>query len=255
MSSSNTRVALVTGGGTGIGAAITARLAADGVRVFAVQRTIDEAEEAEQVFKTHPAAEHIHVGAYDLSTGRGCARAVAECVAGFGDLDILVNNAGVTGEAAIGPVATIDDGQIDRIIDTNLKAPLRLARDALHYLIARGGVIVNISSVAEFQAQAEAPAYVASKAGLGGLTRALAYDLGPHGVRVVCVAPGDVATQTSRSPGLQAKRAHVSWGKTTPLGYSAEPEDVANAVRWLVSDNARYITGSTIIIDGGMTSY
>lgn len=249
------RTALVTGGATGIGAAISTRLAAQGLNVFAVQRTETAARDGQKLLGDYPTAGRIHVAAHDISTGQGCVNAVSDCIAHFGSLEVLVNNAGVTGAAAIGALANCEDEQIDRVIDTNLKAPLRLAREALPHLAVSGGVIVNISSTAELQAQPEAPAYVASKAGLGGLTRALGYDLAALGVRVVCIAPGDVETATSRSPTLRDKRARISWEKRPPLGYSAQPSDVANAVAWVISDQARYVTGSTLLVDGGITAY
>lgn len=256
MAEPSSRTALITGGATGIGAAISTRLAADGLNVFAVQRTATTARDGQKLLADFPTVGQIHVAAHDLSDGQGCVAAVSACVARFGTLDVLVNNAGVTGAAATGALANCDDDQIDRVIDTNLKAPLRLAREALpHLAAADGGVIVNIGSIAELQAQPEAPAYVASKAGLGGLTRALGYDLAPLGIRVVCIAPGDVETAASRSPALREKRARVSWGKRTPLGHPAQPSDVADAVAWVISDQARFVTGSTILIDGGITAY
>ncbi|GAB3585156.1 SDR family oxidoreductase [Amycolatopsis endophytica] len=246
------RTALVTGGATGIGAGITWRLAAERMKVFVVQRSEEDASMGRKHFAEHPFAELIEVGAHDLATGAGCRDAVAECVRRFGRLDILVNNAGVSGYAAFGPVESGDDELIDRIIDTNLKAPLRLARESFSQLVVNEGVVVNISSIAEFQAQRDVPAYVASKAGLGGLTRALACDLAEYGVRVVGIAPGDVETRASRAEDYVAAAGAV---KETPLGFVAEPEDVANLVAWLVSGRARYITGTTIVMDGGRTAY
>lgn len=252
MKQSDNRAALVTGGATGIGAAITSRLAADGLHLFVVQRAHSGTHET---FDDHPGAQRIHIGFHDLATDQGCTDAVAECVAHFGGVDVLVNNAAVTGAAGVGALDRCDRAQIDQVIDVNLKAPLRLACEALPYLEARPGVIVNISSVAEVQAQPEAAAYVASKGGVGALTRALGYDLGPRGIRVVSIAPGDVATAASRSPRLAAMRAHVVWGKHVPLGFSAEPDDIAKVVAWVISDDARYVTATTIIVDGGLTAY
>ncbi|WP_431900607.1 SDR family NAD(P)-dependent oxidoreductase [Amycolatopsis thermoflava] len=246
------RTALVTGGATGIGAAITSRLAADRMTVFVVQRTEEDASEGRKLFAEHPFAELIQVGAHDLATGGGCRDAVAECVRHFGRLDVLVNNAGISGYAAFGPVESASDDLIDRIVDTNLKAPLRLAHEAFAQLVLNQGVVVNISSIAEFQAQRDVPAYVASKAGLGGLTRALACDLARHGVRVVGVAPGDIATGTSRSPDYTAA---VGLVKETPLGFAGDPADVAGLVAWVVSSEARYVTGTTIVVDGGRTAF
>lgn len=151
-------------------------------------------------------------------------------------------------------LGNFSDQRIDQVIDVNLKAPLRLVREALPHLIRSGGVVVNIGSTAGLQAQADAAAYVASKAGLNGLTRALAYDLAGIGVRVVCVAPGDVDTETSRAADYVAERA-ASWAKVTPLPRRIRPDDVASAVAWVVSSDAACVTGSTIYVDGGLTTY
>ncbi|WP_235999178.1 SDR family NAD(P)-dependent oxidoreductase [Qaidamihabitans albus] len=248
------RTALVTGGATGIGATITARLLAEGFNVYVVQRTEHEARIGEKVFRDCADADRVRVGAHDLAQD-GCATAVMECYGSFNGLDVLVNNAGVTGEAAVGALDSFDDERIDLVLDTNLKAPLRLTREALPHLSRDGGVVVNIGSTAGVLAQAQAAAYVASKAGLAGLTRALACDLGERGIRVVCIAPGDVVTATSRTDSFLATRAAASFRKRSPLGRSAQAEDVANAVIWAVSEDAAYITGSTIFVDGGSTAY
>jgi NAD(P)-dependent dehydrogenase (short-subunit alcohol dehydrogenase family) len=129
-----------------------------------------------------------------------------------------------------------------------------LVREALPQLTRSGGVVVNIGSIAGIQAQADAAAYVASKAGMDGMTRALAYDLARVGVRVVCVAPGDVETETSRAPDYVAERA-VAWAKVTPLARPIRPSDVASAVAWVISPDAAAVTGSTIYVDGGVTTY
>ncbi|MFC0530321.1 SDR family NAD(P)-dependent oxidoreductase [Phytohabitans kaempferiae] len=245
------RVALVTGGATGIGAAITGRLLADGYHVLAVQRTEREASEGRRAL----ASDRAYVAAHDLAGADGPRAAVAECVARFGGLDVLVNNAAVTGRPAVAPLDALDDARIDRIIDTNLKAPLRLAREALPHLAERGGVIVNVGSIAAFQAQPDAAAYVASKAGLAGLTRALAYDLAPRGIRVVHLAPGAVDTEASLDPAYTRERRDAGWSKPTPLGRAAAPHQVAEAVAWLVSDGAGPVTGSTLFVDGGLSAF
>ncbi|GAA2796430.1 SDR family oxidoreductase [Kribbella solani] len=248
------RTALVTGGSTGIGGAITDRLLADGMNVYVVQRTEDEVVAAEHQLRLASRLARLRIGAHDLSDAKQCARAVEACVAEFGALDVLVNNAGVTGPAAVDALGKFTDERIDQVIDVNLKAPLRLVREALPQLTGRGGVVVNIGSIAGRQAQADAAAYVASKAGLDGLTRALAYDLARLGVRVVCVAPGDVETETSRAAEYLADRA-VAWGKVTPLRRPIVPTDVAATVAWVVSGEAGAVTGSTIYVDGGLTAY
>lgn len=245
------RTALVTGGATGIGAAISFRLLAEGLNVYVVQRTEADVVAGEQVFRQ---SIRVCLGAHDLSDAKECAQAVQACVANFGGLDVLVNNAGVTGAAAVDALGNFSDQRIDQVIDVNLKAPLRLVREALPHLTRNAGVVVNIGSIAGLQAQTNAAAYVASKAGMDGLTRALAYDLARLGVRVVCIAPGDVETESSRASDFVAERA-ASWAKVTPLRRPIRPSDVASAVAWVISAEAAAVTGSTIYVDGGLTTY
>jgi NAD(P)-dependent dehydrogenase (short-subunit alcohol dehydrogenase family) len=245
------RTALVTGGATGIGAAVSARLLAEGMNVYVVQRTEAEVVAGEELFR---GSSQVCLGAHDLSDAKECARAVEACVAHFGGLDVLLNNAGVTGAAAVDALGNLSDQRIDQVIDVNLKAPLRLVREALPHLTRTAGVVVNIGSIAGLQAQTNAAAYVASKAGLDGLTRALAFDLAQLGVRVVCIAPGDVETETSRTPEFVAERA-VSWAKAAPLRRPIRPNDIASAVAWVISTEAAAVTGTTIYVDGGMTTY
>lgn len=245
------RTALVTGGATGIGAAISARLLADGLNVYVVQRTEEDVAAAAQLFRESP---RVRVAAHDLSDAKECIRAVQGCVSSFAALDVLINNAGVTGAAAVDVLGNFSDQRIDQVIDVNLKAPLRLVREALPQLTRHGGVVVNIGSIAGLQAQADAAAYVASKAGMDGMTRALAYDLARVGVRVVCVAPGDVETETSRAPAYVAERS-ASWSKVTPWPRPIRPSDVAATVAWVISAEAAAVTGSTIYVDGGITAY
>ncbi|TQJ18025.1 3-oxoacyl-[acyl-carrier protein] reductase/dehydrogenase/reductase SDR family protein 4 [Kribbella jejuensis] len=243
--------ALVTGGATGIGAAITCRLLADGLNVYVAQRTEAEVAAGKDFFR-HSA--RVRLGAHDLSDAKECARAVEACAAHFGALDILVNNAGVTGAGAVDALGNFSDRRIDQVIDVNLKAPLRLVREALPYLSRNEGVVVNIGSIAGLQAQTNAAAYVSSKAGMDGLTRALAYDLASLRVRVVCIAPGDVETVSSRAAEFAAERA-VSWAKRTPWPRPIRPADVAAAVAWVISGEAAAVTGSTIYVDGGLAAY
>lgn len=248
------RTALVTGGATGIGAAISVRLLAEGLNVYVVQRAEAAARAGEKLFRKSPHSARVRVGAHDLGDAKECARAVEACVACFGGLDVLVNNAGVTGAPAVDPLGEFSDQRIDQVIDVNLKAPLRLVREALPQLSRIGGVVVNIGSTAGLQAQTDAAAYVASKAGLDGLTRALAHDLACLGVRVVCIAPGAVETETSPAADYVAERA-AAWGKVTPLRQPIRPGDVASAVAWVISAEAAAVTGSTIYVDGGLTTY
>ena len=239
------RVALVTGGGTGIGASISARLAAEGALVAIGQRTVAEIEQA--MAAGLGAAAGLAV---DISTREGCRTLVADVVERFGRIDILVNNAAVTGPPAVGSFAEFDDDRLDLLIDVNLKAPFRCAREALPHMAA-GSVVINIASVAAYAAQVDAAAYVMSKAGLVGLTRALGFELAPRGIRVVHVSPGDIMT----GPGPDVSADDQPWARRTPLGRRGRPEDVSAAVAWLCSSDASFITGSGVVVDGGWISY
>ncbi|WP_116998978.1 SDR family NAD(P)-dependent oxidoreductase [Desertimonas flava] len=246
-------VALVTGGGTGIGAAIVRRLHRSGFRVVAGQRTDQESAAARERF----AAEGLDVDiiAADLRSPAACAALVDEAIARAGALDVLVNNAAVTGPAAIAALVDADDDFVDELIDVNLKAAIRCTRHAARWMIPNGGgVVVNIASVGAYAAQRDASVYVASKAGLVGFTRGAAFDLADHGIRVIGVAPGDIALDAA-GPTPAPVEPGPWWQRRTPLGRRGTPDDVAAAVGFVVSTDASFITGETITVDGGWTSY
>ncbi len=204
------------------------------------------------------AARRIHgaigIGA-DLASGDECRRLVEEAVAALGGLDVLVSNAAVTGAAAIMPLDELDDARLDRIIDVNLKAPIRLARAAMPHM-RRGGVIVNVSSVGGLAAQYRAVAYSASKGGLEVATRALALEAAERGIRVVSVAPGDIVTgRDAAATEARSGASFEAYRRQNPLGRRGRPKDIAQGVAFLVSDAAGYITGTTVVIDGGRLAY
>jgi NAD(P)-dependent dehydrogenase (short-subunit alcohol dehydrogenase family) len=245
------RAALVTGGNSGIGAAIVDRLRADGFSVMAGVATTTGAREVAARAGTDPC---VAAHAADLAEPAACVALVEACVDAFGRIDVLVNNAAVTGPPALVALEDCTDERFDRILGVNLGAPFRCARAAVPHMRAAGsGVIVNIGSVAAFAAQRHAAAYAASKAGLLGLTRGLAFDLAADGIRVVFVAPGDIALEGSE-PTVDAD-VFSPWVRSTPLGRRGAPADVAGVVAYLCSADAAFITGTSVTVDGGWLAY
>lgn len=239
------RAVVVTGGTTGIGAAITSRLVAEGARVVAGR--LDASP------PSLPERPGVHVFTGDLRERAVCVDIVRTCVERFGRIDALVNNAAITGPPALAPFLDASDEHLDLVLDVNLKAAFRCAREAAR-LMESGGVIVNIGSVAAYAAQFEAAAYGASKAGLLGLTRGIALELADRGIRAVFVAPGDIDTDASHDLGA-TERDRRPWQRRTPLGRRGRPEDVAAAVAFACSDDASFMTGASLLVDGGWLSY
>jgi 3-oxoacyl-[acyl-carrier protein] reductase len=229
--------ALITGGSRGIGRAIVAELAAAGAEVtFGYMSGADES--AELAKETGARAVQG-----DVSSPEDAARLVEEA----GDLDILVNNAGLTRD---GLLARMSDEDWRTVLDTNLSAVFYTCRAVTRPMMKkRAGSIVNISSIVGIHGNWGQTNYGASKAGIIGFTKSLARELGSRGVRANVVAPGYVKSRLTDVLPEEATQAMLA---NTPLGRLGEPEDVARAVRFLCSDEASYITGEVLLVDGGL---
>ncbi|CAB3721681.1 SDR family NAD(P)-dependent oxidoreductase [Paraburkholderia rhynchosiae] len=246
------KVAIVTGAGSqgngvGTGKAIACLFAREGASVCLVDR--DEERAAETLAMIVEAGGNGFVCAADVTDSDACARVVAATVERYGALHILVNNVGVAG--AGGHFENIDEASWDRIIDVNLKSAFLMSRAAAPHLVAgKNGAVVNVSSTAGLRSHGAA-AYGSSKAGMIALTRELAVVYGRDGVRANAIAPGHIFTPMVESmldePAKERRR------KVAPLGIEGDAWDVAAAALFLASDDARFITGACLPVDGGVT--
>jgi len=236
-------VALVTGGSRGIGAAVCAELARGGAEV--VVNYTANAEAAEGVCAAIGGSAHAVRG--DVSTMDGATGLVEQVESDVGPIAILVNNAGITRDNLIMKLAE-DDWR--SVIDTNLGGAFFTCRAVARPMLKRrAGAIVNMSSVVGVHGNAGQTNYAASKAGLIGLTKSLAKELGGRGIRVNAVAPGYISTELTDALPEPAREAIL---KSTPLGRLGTTDDVAHAVRFLVSDAAAFVTGHVLAVDGGL---
>lgn len=239
------RVALVTGGARGIGRAIALRLAADGAKVGIIDLADSGAETALEVEKASGQATIFFKA--DISKEAEAKAAVAAVEAALGPVDILVNNAGITRD---GLMLVMDEGDWDAVLTVNLKGAFVMTKAVLRGMIKRRrGSIVSISSVVGRRGNAGQVNYSAAKAGLIGLTKSLAKEVGSRNVRVNAVAPGYIETEMTAALGESARNALIS---QIPLGRIGSPEGVADAVAFLAGDSASFITGAVLAIDGGL---
>ena len=248
-------VAIVTGGGTGIGLGISRALAQSGAAVVVAQPDLHVAVAAADQLRAE-GFEALPV-AVDVRSRVRVREMITRTIAHWGRLDVLVNNAAMTGVDVISPFLECSDDALDAIIEVNVKGPFIASQEAARVMTERGGAIVHIASVAAFAAQEGAAAYCVTKAALVAAARSMALELAPYGIRVNCVAPGDI--DTARSDDVQAairlRGLSGDYARRVPLGGRGRPEDIGAAVVFLTSPGAGYITGQTIVVDGGYLSY
>jgi 3-oxoacyl-[acyl-carrier protein] reductase len=240
------QVAIVTGAGRGIGRAIALRLASEGARVASVSRTEANAQRTADEINT-ARADSAKAYAVDVANHTDVQKIGAQILDDFGRVDVLVNNAGVTRDGLSMRMSTED---WDTVIDTNLKGAFNFCQAVMRSMIKqRSGRIINISSVSGLTGNAGQANYAASKAGLIGFTKSLARELASRAITINAVAPGFIVTDMTDALSDEFKETITA---KIPLGKLGQAEDIAAAVAFLASAEARYITGQVLTVDGGM---
>ena len=239
------KVALVTGASRGIGAAIALELAKKNMLVIGTATTDKGVGAIEENFKLN---DQKGIGlVLDVNDNKSIESLIKHIEENYGYISILVNNAGITKDTLL---MKMKDEDWDEVMNTNLKSVFKLSQSVIRKMIKnRYGRIINISSVVGHSGNAGQTNYTAAKAGMSGFTKSLAQEVGSRGITVNCVAPGFIDTEMTRSLPEEYKNQLIS---KIPLGKLGSPNDIANAVAFLASENASYITGETLHINGGM---
>ncbi|WP_149427601.1 3-oxoacyl-[acyl-carrier-protein] reductase [Exiguobacterium acetylicum] len=240
------KVALVTGASRGIGAAIAKRLATDGFRVVVnYAGSTDKAEAVVREIK-EAGGEALAIQA-NVAEADAVKHMIKQTIDTFGQLDCVVNNAGITRD---GLLMRMKEADFDAVIDTNLKGAFLVTQAATRPLLKTSGRIINIASVVGISGNPGQANYVAAKAGLIGLTKSVARELASKGVTVNAICPGFI--ETDMTDELTEEQRNLSLGQI-PLKRFGQTDDIASLVSFIASDEARYITGQTLAVDGGMT--
>jgi NAD(P)-dependent dehydrogenase (short-subunit alcohol dehydrogenase family) len=244
------KTALITGGTSGIGKATALLFAEEGANVAITGRNSERGDAvADQIRAAGRGALFLRA---DVRSSEDCRRAVEATVADFGGLDVLVNNAGVY---YAGDAVSCTEEEWDEQVDSSLKGTFLMSKFALPHMIERGsGSIVNMSSGWGLDGGEKAVAYCAAKGGMVVMTKAMAIDHGPQGIRVNAVCPGDTVTPMEEADaerqGMEWSE-YVEWASDRPLGRMGEPEEIARTVLFLASEESSFITGAALPVDGG----
>jgi len=239
------KIAVVTGGGSGIGLAITEKLIENNIHTIIVGRDEKKLSAAQQKL-----GDRCEAMTCDLSDLSSIPQLVNDVIAKHSRIDILVNNAGINMKKEF---TEVTDEEFQKILLTNVTAVFSLSREVVKCMLEKQvkGSIINISSMASQYGIPKVIAYTASKSAIEGMTRAMAVELSPKGIRVNCIAPGFIATDMSaKALNNDPERKNKVMGRT-PMGQLGEPADIGDAAAFLASDAAKYITGVTLPVDGG----
>jgi NAD(P)-dependent dehydrogenase (short-subunit alcohol dehydrogenase family) len=244
MSQNIQKVAIVTGGGSGLGLATTEKFVKERIKTIIIGRDQQKLADAKAAL-----GELIHPIVYDLSNLNGIPDLVTSIQQKFGRIDILVNNAGINMKKEL---IDVSDEDFLQVINTNVLAVFAISREVSKVMITQqSGAIIMISSMAAKYGIPKVIAYTAAKSAIEGMTKAMAVELSPQGIRVNCVAPGFIVTEmSSKALNNDPERKNKVLGRT-PMGFLGETMDVAEAVYYFASDASKYVTGASLAVDGG----
>ncbi|MBN8851633.1 MAG: 3-oxoacyl-ACP reductase [Sphingobacteriales bacterium 50-39] len=239
------KLAIVTGGGSGIGLAITEKFVRTGIRTVIIGRDKKKLDETQ-----HRLGALCEPVCYDLTCLSGIPRLVQDLHKRFGQIDVLVNNAGINLKKEF---TEVTDEEFQKILRTNVSSIFALSREVVKVMLdsSAGGAVINISSMASQYGIPKVIAYSASKAAIEGMTRAMAVELSPKGIRVNCIAPGFIATDMSAKALNNDPERKQKVMSRTPMGHLGTPANIGDAALFLASDAAKYITGIVLPVDGG----
>ena len=242
--SSSKKIAIVTGGGSGIGFAISEKFTQNGIETIIVGRDEKKLKQAEEKL-----GELCHAMTCDVSDLSSIPGFISKVINQFGQIDVLVNNAGINMKKEFQDVT---DEDFQKVITTNLTAVFAISREVVKQMLKqKSGSIINISSMAAQYGLPKVIAYSASKTAIDGMTRAMAVELSPKGIRVNAIAPGFIITEmTDKALNSDPERKAKVFGRT-PMGHMGQPSDIGDAALFLASDAAKYITGVVLPVDGG----